>query len=209
MAALFGFAVRRVAPNRAKGVAVGILVWLGITAAIGMSGALTRSDARPPPFAFVVFGTLAMGVFVGRGAIGTKFAREIPLWGLVASQAFRLPLELVMHRAASEGTMPVEMSFSGYNFDIVTGASAILVALALANGAPRWLALVWNVFGSATLVTVVSIAVLGTPMFHAFGAGAHLNTWIAYFPFVWLPTVLVAMALAGHIVVFRALSVGR
>ncbi len=208
MAALFGFAVLRVAPDRAKGVAVGILVWLGITAAIGMSGALTRFDARPPPFAFVVFGTLVMGVFVGRGAIGADLARKLPLWLLVASQSFRLPLELVMHRAANEGTMPVEMSFSGFNFDIVTGVSAILVAVALANGAPRWLALAWNILGSATLLIVVSIAVLGTPMFHAFGTGAHLNTWIAYFPFVWLPTVLVALALAGHIVVFRALRLG-
>ena len=36
--------------------------------------------------------------------------------------------------------------------------------------------------------------------------GAHeLNGWVTRLPFVWLPSVLVAFALAGHIVVFRKL----
>ena len=29
--------------------------------------------------------------------------------------------------------------------------------------------------------------------------------WVAHFPFVWLPSVLVAAALAGHVLVFRRL----
>jgi len=31
------------------------------------------------------------------------------------------------------------------------------------------------------------------------------NTWVAFFPYVWLPSILVTAALLGHIVVFRKL----
>ena len=40
---------------------------------------------------------------------------------LVGVQAFRLPLELLMHRAGGLGIMPPELSYGGYNYDIVTG----------------------------------------------------------------------------------------
>ena len=33
----------------------------------------------------------------------------------------------------------------------------------------------------------------------------HLNTWVLFFPYVWLPVVLVTVALAGHLTITRAL----
>jgi hypothetical protein len=52
----------------------------------------------------------------------------------------------------------------------------------------------------------VVVALLGTPRFHYFGE--HLNVWITYPPFVWLPAVMVLAALAGHLVIFSALRRG-
>jgi len=205
MAAVFLASVRRAAPARFPVVALAMVAWLGITAALGASGVLLNFEVRPPPFALMLLVTLGAGTYVGVSKLGGAIAETLPLWTLVLAQAFRLPLELVMHRAAVEGTMPSEMSFRGYNFDIVTGASAVAVATLLAAGAPRVLAWAWNVTGAILLAVVVGIALASSPVFKAFGDGAHVNTWVAYFPFVWLPTVLVAFALAGHIVVFRAL----
>lgn len=96
-----------------------------------------------------------------------------------------------MHQAASEGTMPPQMTFTGANFDIVTGATALIVALLAARGwAPRWLVLGWNALGSALLLTILAIAIASLPAFAAFGREPErLNTWVAYFPFVWFPPV--------------------
>ena len=55
----------------------------------------------------------------------TRPANHVPLWILVAVQGFRLPLELAMHRLYERGIMPEQMSYSGRNFDIVTGATAL------------------------------------------------------------------------------------
>jgi hypothetical protein len=121
--------------------------------------------------------------------------------------AFRVPLELVMHEAAASGTMPPQMTYTGLNFDIVTGSTAILVALLAAYGAaPRWLIAAWNLLGSLLLLNIMAIAVASLPMFRAFGDdAAHVNSWVAYFPFVWLPASLVASALFGHAVLWRKL----
>jgi hypothetical protein len=142
---------------------------------------------------------------LSRSRFGALLGRT-PLWLLVAVQGFRLPLELVMHRAALEGTMPAQMTFgAGYNYDIVTGASALLLAWALHTGrASRALVLAWNVLGVVLLLVVVSIGFASTPIVAAFGQD-RLNTWILHAPFVWLPTVLVASAMLGHVLVFRAL----
>ena len=54
------------------------------------------------------------------------------------------------------------------------------------------------------LINVVTVAILGTPRFRYFG-DQYLNVWVTYPPFVWLPAVLVLAALAGHLLIFRAL----
>ena len=110
-----------------------------------------------------------------------------------------------MHAMYERGIMPGEMSYSGRNFDIVTGATALVVATLLRLGiAGRELVAAWNVMGFALLINVVTVAILATPRFQYFGPD-RLNTWVTYPPFVWLPAVMVLAALAGHLVIFRAL----
>lgn len=184
-----------------------LLAWMALFAVLAERGVLARFEQRPPPLALAMLSFLVSGLVLGFSRVGERFARGLPLAWLVGAQAFRLPLELVMHQAAREGTMPVEMSFSGYNFDIVTGASAIVVAwLAHTGRAPRWLLWGWNVLGSVLLAVILVVAVLASPLVRAFGdAPEHVNSWIAHFPFIWLGSVLVAGAVFGHVVIFRAL----
>jgi hypothetical protein len=62
----------------------------------------------------------------------------------------------------------------------------------------------WNVLGLALLVNVVSVAIASMPLIRAFGDD-RVVTFVTYPPFVWLPAVMVLAALAGHLVIFRAL----
>jgi hypothetical protein len=188
-----------------------IAAWMAVTGLAARSGILADFARRPPPMMFVVMGTAIAGLAVGLSRVGAQLASGLSFAALIGIQSFRLPLELVMHRAAREGVMPVHMSFSGYNFDIVAGAAAVVVAILLATGkAPRALAMAWNMVGALLLVTIVIIGVASLPMFAAFGdSPERLNTWMAYFPFVWLPTVMVATAFAGHIVIARKVILER
>ena len=180
--------------------------WMAITWTAARSGFLREWDRRPPPFALLVLGIVGLSALIAFSGVGRRLARFVPLWALLAVQGFRLPLELAMHAMAERGIMPEVMSYSGRNFDIVTGASAIVVALLTASGlAGRKLVMVWNVLGLLLLTNVVIVAILATPAIRYFG-DQQLNVWVTYPPFVWLPAVLVLAALAGHLVIFRALS---
>ena len=97
------------------------------------------------------------------------------------------------------------MSYSGRNFDVVTGISAIIVAAMVATGrAGRRVVGLWNVMGLALVINVMTVAVLSTPNIRYFGDD-RVNVWVTYTPYVWLPAVMVLAAVAGHLIVFRAL----
>jgi hypothetical protein len=191
-----------------SGVAQVLLValWLAFTAALAATGKLSDFSARPPLLVpLAVLANIAAGALSRSKGVERWLASPSLFSLLVALQIFRLPLELLMHRAAAERVMPSVMSYSGYNFDILTGTSALLLTIAYRGRAiPTALLWVWNCVGMLLLLIVVSIAVASTPTFLAFGF-EQANTWIAHAPFVWLPTFLVPVALFSHLVLFRGL----
>lgn len=199
---------RAFAVRRAVVVIAGSAVWMAAWWAAAASGVLRQWDATPPPFAALVVAVLAMAPLIAFGSYGRRMAHGIPLWALVAIQGFRLPLELAMHSMYVDGIMPQQMSYSGRNFDILTGVTALMIAPVLRTGGARQLAVVWNVLGLGLLVNIVVVAVLSTPRFAYFGPD-RLNTFVTYPPFVWLPAVMVLAALAGHLLVARSLLVQR
>lgn len=190
--------------RRTAAVAIGMALWLMAQAAAAQSGWLSRFQDRPPPiviwFASMIVGTLILAW----SPFGKRFADKLPFAALIGFQAFRLPLELVMHRAAVAHIMPSVMSFTGYNFDIVTGITAIPLAWYVARRGPaRPLIALWNITGQILLIIIVAIAFAASPVFRAFGDD-QLNIWVTHFPYVWI-AVAVGAALFGHVVTLRKL----
>jgi hypothetical protein len=205
----------RAQPARSEGrqaflALAGVLAWYGLAAGLALAGVLPRFDLRPPPPMLFMVSVLGLGLGLGLSPLGRRLAATVPLWALVGAQAFRIPLELVMHHAARQGIMPVQLSYSGWNFDIAVGALAVPIGWMLARGrCPRWLVWAWNLLGFATLTMLAIIAIGSTPLVAAWGSEPrHLNLWVLYFPYVWLPAGPVVFALAAHVVVARRLLGG-
>lgn len=195
--------------SRRSGIRLGIAVALVMAAQFGLahSGVLQAWSKVPPPFMLMLVPTLVLTTRLAFSGLGTSLARRLPWAMLIGLQAFRLPLELLMHRAVREGVMPVQLSYSGWNFDILTGASALVVAfLSLKGKVGRPLVTAWNLMGSLFLATVVGIALVSMPILQAFGPD-RMNTWITFPPFVWLPGILVPTALFLHLVAWRKLRI--
>ncbi len=194
-------------PKRHRIIAAGILSTLAaVTWFLGKQPFLHVFAAFPPPALRVFLICFVFALSIGFSGLGRRMAGALPLPLLVGFQAFRLPLELAMARAHSEGVMPVAMSFHGRNFDILTGILAIPLFVALLKRrAGRSLVWVWNILGLALLVNVVVNAILLMPGSTTSQAESIPNVWVRYAPFIWLPTVLVTSALLGHILVIRRL----
>ena len=145
----------------------------------------------------------------------------------VGLQSFRLPLELLLYNLYQSGVIGRQMTFAGLNYDIVIGITAPGVAFVLwrvarhrlpahpgkplhshqaEHWAKRWTtwgAILWNVLGLCLLANIVVVAVLSIPFPFQHFTQEPANRMVTAFPFVWLPTFLVPVALFAHLVSLR------
>jgi hypothetical protein len=182
------------------------LVYLVIPAVLASRGALDRYSPMPAPALLMVLAVTILTLAITLSPAGARVIAAVGLPALVGFQLFRIPVEWLLYRLYQEGVIPVQMTYAGRNFDIVSGVTAGVLALWLLRGRrSNGIVLAWNVLGLALLMNIVAIAVLSTPVpFRRFLDGPP-NLLPSLFPYVWLPTVLVQMALAGHLLVFRRL----
>ncbi len=180
---------------------VGVALWLAFTGRLAASGFLAFQPPTLPPL--LVLGLVGT-VVLAFSRVGARLANGLPIEVLVGYQAFRIAVELLLHRGHVEGLVPVQLTYLGLNFDVLTGALALLlVVLARLGPLPRLLLAVWNLIGFGLLANVVTIALLSAPTPMRVFWNEPANVWIARAPFIWLPTFLVPMALLGHLLVLR------
>jgi hypothetical protein len=194
-----GFATRSAVVVGPAAILLGI--WLALTGYLAAHGKLS---ATPPLFLIMLAVVLIQTIAFACGPFGLALA-SLPLWALIGMQAFRIAVEIILHVLQGEGRVPVQMTFSGYNFDIASGITAFLLA-PFASRVPRWVVRAWNSLALGLLLVILCIAIVSTPRFHVF---AEPNLFAAQFPYVWLPMFLVPLALLGHILVFRRLRSWR
>lgn len=198
-------------PRTARWAALAQLVIVLASVAGDQSGMFSRLDLLPPPFVLLISASLGLAVAVGMGyfgSMGDTLMRTMSLESLVAMQIFRLPLEILMLRAAYLGIMPMEFSMRGYNLDVLTGLGALLISAycAWTRALPLRAIWLWNAVGIVCLIAIAVIAALTSPNVHAFGLDAqHINSWVLYFPYSMLPTLLVTYAVFGHVLLTRKL----
>ncbi|NNE68410.1 MAG: hypothetical protein HKN33_17725 [Pyrinomonadaceae bacterium] len=178
------------------------MVWAAICALIGYSGVLADFSTVPPRIMLLFLVMVGGIVFLAFSRFGARLS-NLSLTLIVGFQAFRILVEILIHQAVTEGVAPPQMTWTGLNLDIFTGISA-LILIPIAKKLPVAVLHVWNLAGFGLLATVVTVAILSMPT--AFQQMKPDNVWVAYFPFIWLPTILVAFALLGHLVLFRKLK---
>ncbi len=196
--ALYG--VRRAAPERTRRAALAAALWLALTAAAPL--VIGRAEMAVMGF-FALCNLSAIGLALS--PMGRRLS-ALPLAALVGFHAFRLPLELVLHAWVSGGTLPEQMTWSGQNPDIVTGLLALVLGLVgLRRPLPRAAAWLFAVIGLGLLLNVMRVAVgsAPTPLRVFMNDPPVMLPW--FFPFSWIVSICVAGALAGHIVLLRAL----
>ena len=184
-----------------------LVVYLVVPGVLAWQRLLDRYDPMPaPPLLLLLLLTLTTTV-LALSALGTRVAATIGIAGLVWFQSFRIAVELILHRLYEQDVVPVQMTFAGRNFDIVTGITALVLGFWMIRGGRpgRGLLLGWNGLGLVLLANIVTVALLSAPVaFRRFTEGPP-NLLPSTFPDIWLPSFLVQLALFGHLVMFRAL----
>jgi hypothetical protein len=164
-------------------------------------GAYANTTAVPPP-QLALLAPVAIVLFVllvlpqGRAWLG-----GLPLIPLTALHVLRVPVEMVLHDGYEAGLVPRAMTYSGHNFDIVSGLTAALMVLWMLSKRPpgRGVLIAWNVACTVLLIVVVITAVFSLPSSIQRWNFNKPNVLVIAPPYVLLPALLVPCVLWAHV----------
>lgn len=175
--------------------------WIILTGSLAVYGFYVQSGVFPPRVA--TFGVLPAVLLIALYFLIARadLIERLPLRVLTLLHVVRIPVELMLYWLAIGGLVPQIMTFAGRNFDILSGILAIAVYfLGFSSGkAKRGVLIAFNIVGLLLLVNIVSIAILSlqTPI-QQFGF-EQPNRAVLYFPYIWLPTIVVPIVLFSHL----------
>lgn len=175
--------------------------WLIFQAVVALNGFYLQTYSFPPRlFLFGILPTLLLIITLFVFA-RKNFIALLPLKTLTALHVVRIPVEIVLLVLFQAGQVPRLMTFEGRNFDILSGITAPVISwLAFRAGKiNRPLLIVWNFIALGLLANIVINALLSVPSPIQRFAFDQPNRAILYFPFVWLPTVVVPVVLFCHL----------
>ncbi|MDM7921723.1 MAG: hypothetical protein QUS14_05435, partial [Pyrinomonadaceae bacterium] len=211
--AIFGSAVKKAA-DRFFAARIILFVspfWMIFQVVLAVGGFYEKFDSVPPRL--IIFGPLAALLFILAVFVLSSgdFFRSLSIRNLTLVHVIRIPVEVVLHWLYTGGAVPREMTLTGYNFDIISGITAIFVyfiAFRQDHVNSRFL-IAWNCVGLLLLGVIVTLAIISFPSPMQQIAFEQPNRAVVYFPYIWLPTVIVPIVLFCHLASLYKLLTNR
>jgi hypothetical protein len=176
---------------------LGVLAHLQVFAAPGLP---------PRPMFTVLFGLLLI-LSLSYTTSSKTILKATPLHWLVFFQAFRIGVELWFWYAYKTEVLPKLMTFDGANLDIISGLLALIAGFLILKK-PRqakMITIVFNIAGILVLLNTLRAAALSMPSpIQQFPFDERLLL-LGQPYFIYLPGVLVVLALGLHILSLRQL----
>src|SRR5690348_4294360 len=210
----FGAAATAIPASRATRLAFLAVagLWTGFAFAMAQSGALagTLAGTPLPPIGIVVAVPLVTAALAA--ALSPTFRRlalALPIDLLIGLNTLRM-LGVFMLLLGLQGRIAGPFPYSAGWGDMITGALALPVVVAMARGSNRLIPLAWNGFGALDLVLALALGVTTGPgPLQIFGAGLSGPFAMLTLPWSLIPTVLVPFYLILHGIVFAQLRQTR
>jgi len=198
------YAVHKAGSARATGfTAAGFVVVMVVTTLLAQSGVMARQTMPTPTMMYFAICNLTAAALALSRPGRVLAAAVVPAFWLLF-QGFRLPLEVILHLWQEAGTVPLQMSWSGQNLDVISGIAGLLLGLILLKRpTARWAGWLGHAVGLGLLANVARIALLSVPSpFRTFEDPLLLPF---HAPYLWILPFAVSAALFTHIVGLRAL----
>lgn len=184
-----------------------VIAWLVFQGVTGFLKFYPQTHTVPPRFVLLALPPLLLIAFLFLTPGGRRFTDSLdPKW-LTYLHTIRIPVEFILLGLYIHLQVPRLMTFEGRNFDIITGLSAPFIAYYAYTRRVlgRTALLLWNFVGLALLLNIVINAVLSIPFAYQQFGFDQPNVAVLYFPFIWLPCVVVPLVLYAHLAVIRQL----
>ncbi|MDQ4122642.1 MAG: hypothetical protein M3209_14485 [Acidobacteriota bacterium] len=182
------------------GLSLTFLVLLVIHAVLSLNGFYLTTNAIPPRFIFAPLPAtlilLAIVFLFARNSLSISALQTLTLLHII-----RVPVELCLHLLYQNDQIPQLMTYEGRNFDIISGLTAPFIAgWAFRSGKiNKPLLIIWNLLALSLLINIVTHAILSLETPFQKLAFEQPNRAVLYFPFIWLPAIVVPIVFVSHI----------
>ncbi|MGD9589593.1 MAG: hypothetical protein AB7Q37_14375 [Pyrinomonadaceae bacterium] len=199
---IFFYAVRSSGSEKGPANAALFLTAFGLVfvMSLSLSGFYLATDSTPPRI--VLFGILPSVLLIAAffAFFRENFIERLSLRTLTLIHVIRVPVEIVLFLLYREGYIPHVMTFEGRNFDILAGLTApVVYYLAFHTRLnSRSLLIGWNLAAFGLLANIVTTAALSIPSPIQQISFDQPNRAVLYFPFAWLPAIIVPIVLFCH-----------
>ncbi|HWI91745.1 MAG TPA: hypothetical protein VNT20_10745, partial [Flavisolibacter sp.] len=160
-----------------------------------------------PRFLLLILVPMAVVIATLSTAKGKIFVDGFNLKTLTLLHSVRIAIEMVLFWLFLKKAVPQLMTFEGRNFDLISGVTAPLIYyfgfIKEKIGTKALVA--WNFICLAILLFTVSNAILSAPTPLQQFAFDQPTIAVFYFPFVWLPGVVVPIVIFSHLISIRLL----
>lgn len=177
-----------------------LFVWITFVSVWSLSGIM--SDFGKFPFNFfpvVAIPLISMILLISFSKTLAEILKNISPSAVINLQVFRVFVEILLWILFIDNIIPVQMTFEGLNFDVLSGLTAPIIAwLVSRNKISKGGLVAWNVICLGLLVNIVTIAILSTPSPVRVFMNDPSNTIVTYFPVSLLPGFLVPLAYTLH-----------
>ena len=196
------------ATQQSKTTLIVLLGWMALQGMLGLTGFYQETRSVPPRFPALIGPPLFLIIGLLLTQRGRQYIETLRLDRLTFLHVVRIPVEVVLFWLFLGKAVPQVMTFEGRNFDILSGITAPIVYYVgfVKRQLPRNVLLVWNLVCLGLLVNIVLTAALAAPTPFQQIAFEQPNIGILYFPFVWLPSVVVPLVLMAHVSAFWQLG---
>jgi hypothetical protein len=185
---------------------VALVGWAGFVAMWSFSGMLGNFSLFPFNMGPVLVIPLIATIIFTFSKTFTDVLSHIPQHRLAYLQSFRIFVEILIWMLFVDNLLPVQMTFEGRNFDVISGITGVIVGYLSSQGKlSRTVLIIWNIACLGLLINIVTIAILSMPVPFRLFMNEPSNTVVGQFPISLLPAMLVPLAYMLHFFSLRKL----
>lgn len=180
--------------------------WVSLVAGWSLVGMLGNFSIFPLNIGPILLIPLVATILFTFSKTFTQVLSHIPQHRLAYLQSFRIFVEILIWLLFVDNLLPVQMTFEGRNFDVISGVTGVIIGYLSSQGKlSRAVMIIWNIVCLCLLINIVTIAVLSMPVPFRVFMNEPSNTVVAQFPISLLPAMLVPLAYSLHFFSLRKL----
>ena len=195
------------ATHFSKKAVIVMFIWAGVQVLLSLNGFYKVIHTVPPRFVLLIIPPILLIILLFNTQKGRLFIDSLDIKLLTIIHTIRIIVEFVLLWLFTYKTIPVELTFEGRNFDIISGITAPIIYYLgfIKQTLSKNLIIIWNVVCIGFLLNVVINSILSSPLLFQKFEFDQPNIAVLHFPFVFLPSLIVPIILFSHFVIIRKL----